>query len=105
MMKQANQFLINNMLAQKVNVSKTSTKDPEIIEAWLKSGKDLTVTAMDGTMRLWLKFGVVWMEDRCSVADPLYDGRYKQQNIMDIPFDEFMEKWVYKNMFEFSLVN
>ena len=75
MMKQANQFLINNMLAQKVNVSKTSTKDPEIIEAWLKSGKDLTVTAMDGTMRLWLKFGVVWMEDRCSVADPLYDGR------------------------------
>jgi len=52
MMKQANQFFINNMLAQKVNVSKTSTKDPEIIEAWLKSGKNLTVTVLNGTIRL-----------------------------------------------------
>lgn len=92
------------MLAQKVNVSKTSTKDPEIIGAWLKAGKNLTVTVLDGTLRLWMKWGVVWMEDRCSVADPLYDGRYKQQNIMEIPFDEFMKKWVYKDKFEFSLV-
>ena len=93
------------MLAEKVKVSKTSTKDPEIIAAWLKAGKNLTVTVLDGTLRLWLKWGVVWMEDRCSVADPLYDGRYKQQNIMEIPFDEFMEKWVYKDKFEFSLVD
>ena len=92
------------MLAEKVKVSKTSTKDPEIIAAWLKTGKNLTVTVLNGTLRLWLKWGVVWMEDRCSVADPLYDGRYKQQNIMEIPFDEFMEKWVYKDKFEFSLV-
>ena len=92
------------MLAEKVKLSKTSTKDPEIIEAWLKSGKNLTTTVMNGEIRLWLKWGVVWMEDRCSVADPLYDGRYKQQNIMEIPFDEFMEKWVYKDKFEFSLV-
>ena len=92
------------MLAEKVKLSKTSTKDPEIIEAWLKSGKNLTTTVMNGEIRLWLKWGVVWMEDRCSYADPLYDGRCKQQNLMDIAFDEFMEKWVYGHKFEFSLV-
>lgn len=93
------------MLATKVNLSKTSTKDPEIIEGWLHSGKNITVTSSNGDHRIWMKYGVVWYEDRCSVASPIYDGRCKNSDIIEIPFDEFMERWVYKDKFEFSLID